>query len=160
PVPGAVPESGQELTYAMTVVDSNRHPSPLSMLMSIRVVPPPLPPSSLRSEISEKKIRISWEAPASEGKAQTLLYNLYRGEQAGELPEKPRNEKPLQQPFFEDEDFSFGKTYYYAARTVIEERGSRRESETSTVLDVSPTDVYPPSVPTGLAVSAENGVIK
>jgi fibronectin type 3 domain-containing protein len=160
PVPGRIPNQGQPFTYALTVVDAARHSSPLSQLVSIQMLPPPLPPSNLRSEISEKKIRLSWEPPASEGKDQTLLYNIYRSEEEGAFPAKPRNDKPLAQPFFEDEDFSFGKIYYYAATSLIEQEEATRESETSLVLQVKPVDLYPPTVPTGLSVSAENGVIK
>jgi len=160
PLPGAVPEKGQVLAYAMAVVDSGKHPSPLSSLVTIRVLPPPLPPSNLRSEVSEKRIRLRWEPPAAEGKEETALYNLYRAEAPGAFPERPRNEKPLPQPFFEDEDFIFGRTYHYVARSVIAEKTSARESEDSLPIQVTPADVYPPAVPTGLAVSAESGVIK
>jgi len=160
PLPGAVPEKGQVLTYAMAVVDSGKHPSPISSLVTIRVLPPPLPPSNLRTEVSEKRIRVNWEPPAAEGKEETALYNLYRAEAPGTFPERPRNEKPLPQPFFEDEDFAFGKTYQYVARSVIAGRMSSRESEDSLPVRVTPADVYPPAVPTGLAVSAESGVIK
>ena len=160
PLPGAVPDRGQDLTYAMVVVDSDRHASPLSSLITIRVLPPPLPPSNLKSEVSEKRIRLTWEPPAAEGKEEAPLYNLYRAEAPGASSERPRNEKPLPQPFFEDESFAFGKTYQYAVRSVIVEKGTSRESEDSLPLQVTPADVYPPAAPTGLAVSAEGGVIK
>jgi fibronectin type 3 domain-containing protein len=119
-----------------------------------------LPPSNLRSEISEKRIRLSWEPPASEAKAETVFYNLYRTEREGVFLDRPRNDKPLAQPLFEDEDFSFGRTYYYAASSLIVEKGASRESENSLAVQVVPVDVYAPAVPTGLAVSAEKGVIK
>ena len=160
PVEGAISDQGKDLAYAMTVVDADKRTSPLSSLISVRLMPPPLPPSLLRAEVSEKKIRINWEPPASEGKDEKALYNLYRGEETGVLGESPRNEKPLPQPFFEDEDFSFGKTLSYVARTVIVEEHSTRESEDSLPAKVNPVDVYPPEAPTGLAVSAESGVIK
>ncbi len=160
PLGAPPPETGRDLTYALTVVDAEKRSSPLSPLVSIRLLPSPLPPSLLREEVSEKKIRLSWEPPASQGKGETVLYNLYRSEEQGKFPEKPRNEKPLPQPFYDDENFSFGKTYTYVVRTVIEDKRSVRESENSAPLQVSPVDVYPPAVPTGLAVSAEGGVIK
>ena len=160
PLTGTVPEKGQELTYAMTVVDANKRSSPLSQLATVRMLPPPSPPSDLRFEISEKRIRLSWEPHATVAAAETVLYNLYRTEREGVFLEKPRNEKPLPQPFYEDEDFSFGKTYYFAASSLIVDKGAMRESENSPALRVSPVDVYPPAVPTGLAVSAEKGVIK
>ena len=160
PVSGAVPDRGQDFTYAILAVDSDKHASPLSPLVTIRILPPPLPPSNLRSEVSEKRIRLVWEPPAAEGKEEGTLYNLYRAEAPGIFPERSRNEKPQPQPFFEDEDFSFGKTYHYVVRSVIVEKGSSRESEDSLPLQVTPADVYPPAVPTGLAVSAESRVIK
>ena len=160
PLGAPPPETGRDLTYALTVVDAEKRSSPLSQLVSIRLLPPPLPPSLLREEVSEKKIRLSWEPPASQGKGETFLYNLYRSEEQGGLPEKAQNEKPLPQPFFDDSDFSFGKNYTYVVRTVVVEKGSVRESEDSLPLKVSPVDVYAPAAPTGLAVSAEGDVIK
>jgi hypothetical protein len=160
PVPGAIPEQGQDLTYAMVVVDAEKHASPLSLRKALRILPPPLPPSNLQSDVAEKRIRVAWEPPAAEGKEETALYNLYRTEAPGALPGRLRNEKPLPQPFFEDEDFAFGTTYTYVARSVIVEKDSSRESEDSLPLQVTPKDIYPPGVPTGLAVSAESGVIK
>ena len=160
PVAGAIPEQGQDLTYAMAIVDAEKHASPLSSRIPLRLLPPPLPPSNLQSDVAERRIRVAWEPPAAEGKEETALYNLYRSEAPGAVPERPRNERPLPQPFFEDEDFAFGTTYTYVARSVIVETDSSRESEDSLPLQVTPKDIYPPGAPTGLAVSAESGVIK
>jgi hypothetical protein len=159
PLAAAVPEKGRDVTYAMTVVDVEKHSSPLSSRVTIRVLPPPLPPANLRSEVSEKRIRISWEPPARAAQPETIFYNLYRTEAEGALPEKSRNEKPIQQPFFDDEEFAFGKSYTYVVRSVLSEK-TPVESRDSTALSVTPQDVYPPAPPTGLAVSAENGTIK
>jgi hypothetical protein len=159
PFPGGAPEKGQELTYAVTVVDSDRRSSPLSQLVPLHWMPPPLPPSNLRSELSEKKIRLSWEPPAAV-KNEVIHFNLYRSERQDSFPDRPQNDKPLPQPFFDDEIFSFGTIYYYMVTSVEVDRGVIRESEGSLVVPVSPVDIYPPAVPTGLAVSAENGVIK
>jgi hypothetical protein len=159
PLTVAIPEKGREVTYAMTVVDVEKHSSPLSSLVTLRILPPPLPPANVTSEVSERKIRISWEPPARAADQETILYNLYRTEAAGAIPERPRNEKPLQQPFYDDEEFLFGKSYTYVVRSVMSGKAFV-ESRDSTLLSVTPQDVYPPAPPTGLAVSAENGTIK
>ncbi len=160
PVEGTLPAEGQEVTYAITVVDVEKRSSPLSPFAPIRLLPPPLPPSNLRAEYSEKRIRIQWEPPSSPEGSGEPAYNVYRSQTPGKLEAHPRNGKPLDRPFFEEEAFAFGNTYYYVVRTVAGDKPPLRESEDSVPLTVSPVDVYPPGIPTGVAVSAESGVIK
>jgi len=160
PVATANTENGSNLTYAMTVVDVVKRSSQLSRLTEIRVLSPPLPPSNLRAEMSEKHITIRWEPPSPQGGREPAGYNVYRAEREGRYPERPRNERPLTQLFFEEEGFEFDRTYSYVVRSVAGEPPRYRESEDSVPLAVNAHDVYPPAVPTGLAVSAEEGVMK
>src|SRR5262249_21580642 len=129
-----------------------------SALIVIRLLPPPPPPANPQVELFEKKIVLHWEPP--ESTHGTLLYNVYRSEGTAGAPAQSRNEKPLSQPSFEETGFAFGHSYFYRVRTVLVVQGASRESEDSTPIPVSPVDRYAPAVPTGLAVTAEEGVLK
>jgi len=160
PAPSLEATESRELTYAITVVDTEKRPSPLSPLTSIRVSRAPLAPSNLEAEPSATSIRLRWIPTSSQAGKEPYGYNVYRSEEGGPYPEHPLNERPLPQPTFDDEHAAFGRTYYYVVRTVVGEKPPYRESEDSPALKVTHMDLYPPAVPTGLAVSAEDGVMK
>jgi fibronectin type 3 domain-containing protein len=160
PTEGSIPQGGKDLTYALTAVDAENRSSPLSQFAAIRVMPPPEPPLNLKAELSEKSIRLSWEAPQPQAGGEATLYNVYRSEGEGPYPDNPRNDHPLTTLFFEETSFTFGTHYSYVVRSVLVSGASSRESVDSSALEVDPRDVYAPAAPTGLAVSAEGGVMK
>ena len=160
PVDGPIPKGGKDLTYAMIAVDAENRSSSLSPFAAIRILPPPEPPVDLKAELSEKSIRLSWEAPQASGEGEAPLYNVYRSELDGVFLEPPRNALPLKALLFEETSFSFGKHYSYVVRSVLVSGKSSRESVNSAALAVDPRDVYAPAAPTGFAVSAEGGVLK
>ena len=160
PLDGPIPQGGKDLTYALTAVDAENRSSPLSPFAAIRVLPPPQPPVNLKAELSEKSIRLSWESPPAQVEGETPLYNVYRSEVEGLYQDPPRNDRPLSTLFFEETSFTFGTHYSYVVRSVLVSGASSRESVNSSTLEVDPRDVYAPAAPTGLAVSAEAGVLK
>jgi len=160
PLAGPIPEGGKDLTYAVTVVDTEKRSSPLSAFAAIRILPPPLPPANLKKELMEKRIRLSWEPPPPQAQKETPLYNVYRSELEGVYPDPPRNQRPLSLPLFEETDFAYGRTYYYVIRSALVSGASSRESENSVSLQVLHRDIYAPAPPTGFAVSAERGAVK
>jgi hypothetical protein len=160
PLGGEIPDAGKDLTYALTAVDVEKRSSPLSSFATLRLLPPPPPPGNLQAELSEKAIRLVWEAPPPQAQEISVLFNVYRSEHEGFFLDPPRNSQPLAQPVFEETDFVFGKDYFYSVRSVAVSGKASRESEGSASLKVSPKDVYAPVAPTGFAVSAEGAVIK
>lgn len=122
--------------------------SEISNLVSVRPEILPLPPSGLRAEVEEYRISLSWEPPKSgqDGRplAEKVFYNLYR-EEAGEL--RLLNDQPLTRTRFEDLNFSFGLTYRYLVRSVVDRGGEYRESADSEILEVKAADVFPPATP-------------
>jgi len=160
PLTGLIPEGGKEFTYALTAVDAEKRSAPLSSFAAIRIFPPPLPPGNLKAELAEKSIHLFWEPPSPQAQNEGPLYNVYRSEKEGLFLDRPRNDRPLSQPLFEETDFVFGRDYYYVVRSVVASGSASRESENSSPLRVSPRDVYAPAAPTGFAVSAEGNVVK
>src|SRR5262245_31756795 len=78
PLKGEIPEAGKDLTYALTAVDIEKRSSPLSSFAALRLLPPPSPPGNLRSELSEKAVRLFWEAPPPQAQEISVLFNVYR----------------------------------------------------------------------------------
>ncbi|MCI0568807.1 MAG: hypothetical protein L0Z52_11590 [Acidobacteria bacterium] len=160
PLEGPIPQAGKDLTYALTAVDAEKRSSLLSPFAAIRILPPPQPPVNLKAELSEKNIRLSWEAPPPLAEGDAPLYNVYRSEVEGVFLDPPRNALPLTTLLFEETSFTFGKHYSYVVRSVLVSGKSSRESVNSAALGVDPRDVYAPAAPSGFAVSAEAGVLK
>jgi hypothetical protein len=160
PLEGPIPKGGKDLTYALVAVDAENRSSLLSPFAAIRILPPPEPPVNLKAELSEKSIRLSWEAPPSLAEGEAPLYNVYRSEVDGVFLDPPRNAAPLTALLFEEASFSFGEHYSYVVRSVLVSGKSGRESVNSAALGIDPLDVYAPAAPTGFAVSAEGGVLK
>jgi hypothetical protein len=160
PLAGSIPDAGKDLTYAMTAMDAEKRSSPLSSFAAIRIFPPPLPPGNLKAEISEKSIHLTGEPPPPQSQKEAPSYNVYRSVGKEPFPDRPRNDKPLSQPVFEETEFAFGREYGYVVRSVLISGAASRESENSETLALNPVDVYAPSTPTGFAVSAEGSEMK
>ena len=160
PLGGEIPQAGKDLTYALTAVDIEKRSSPLSSFATLRLLPPPMPPANMRSELSENAIRLFWEPPPPQAQEITVQFNVYRSETEGLFLDPPRNPQPLAESSFEDTEFAFAKDYFYSVRSVAVSGKASRESEGSASIKVSPKDVYAPAAPTGFAVSAEGNVIK
>ncbi|MCI0658740.1 MAG: hypothetical protein L0170_16935, partial [Acidobacteria bacterium] len=160
PLEGPIPKGGKDLTYALVAVDAENRSSLLSPFAAIRILPPPEPPVNLKAELSEKSIRLSWEAPPGPAEGEAPLYNVYRSEVDGIFLDPPRNTVPLTALLFEETSFAFGKHYSYVVRSVLVSGKSARESVNSAALGIDPRDLYAPAAPTGFAVSAEGGVLK
>jgi len=134
--------------------------SEISNLVAVKPEILPLPPSGLRAEVGESMISLSWEMPGAnlDGRpiADRIFYNLYRSE-GGEF--RLINDQPLTQTRFEDLNFSFGLTYRYLVRSVVDCGGEYRESADSEILEVKAVDVFPPAPPSEVrALSGSEGV--
>lgn len=134
--------------------------SEISNLVEIQPEVLPAAPSGLRAEVSEERILLSWEAPASnlDGRPLTekIYYNLYRVED-GDF--RLLNSLPLEETAFADRDFSFGRTYRYLVRAAVVREGEVREGADPDILEVRAEDVFPPGAPEDIrSVSGEEGV--
>lgn len=115
-------------------------------------------PTSLSYEVKEDAIQIKWDVPKEnvDGSkpANVLGFNIYRGDKANETP-NIINRSPVQDSFFDDKSFEFGKNYQYFVRTIsLGNDGEPIESLDSNVIEVKPIDTFPPSPPTALTIAA------
>ncbi len=158
-----------------------------SQRLGVPLVPPLGAPGPVTFTLGEKAVSLAWTAPSGipgpvqQPAGETALrstsrglsarvavaYNVYDvpapGTAAGPAPAlampTPLNDKPLDEPAFEDTTFEFGKQRCYAVRAVETIGNGAIEGDPSPVACVTPGDVFPPPAPTSLAaVASENAI--
>jgi len=131
--------------------------------VSLVPIPVPLPPVLLPAVVTQDTVRLEWDPPAEnfDGSkpARILGYNVYRSTDSQDLPETPLNQRPLQQPEYDDHDFEFDKSYTYAVSAVASEMSPFAESSPSKPLSIMPRDTFPPGIPMNLDAIAESSAI-
>ncbi|MGB9907634.1 MAG: fibronectin type III domain-containing protein [Candidatus Saccharicenans sp.] len=151
---------GRKFLFGLQVRGKKGGWSEISNLVEIQPDVLPSAPVSLRAEVSQDRILLCWQAPASHLDGQPLTekiyYNLYRAENGDFILLTPR---PLEETIFADRDFSFGRSYRYLVRAAKVRGGELREGADSEILEVKAEDVFPPEAPDGVrAVLGEEGV--
>lgn len=161
-VPEGKDRFGKPLALAVRVRDARKKRlSEFSPAATVTYVLVPGPPADLRAAAAENRVELRWAAPAAniDGSAPAALkgYNVYRAE-AGGSPVR-LNAKPFPERAFDDTDFVFGKTYTYLVRASAGGEEPYAESADSPIAVVTPVDVFPPAVPTGLTAAEGGNVI-
>jgi hypothetical protein len=137
--------------YSVLFVNNKHQSTGLSNRVSIKPVPLPPPPGELAVEGTQNYIRLRWRAPSenTDGSRPPRIagYNIYRTEVAGKFPPTPLNPVPVQSTEFQDRDFHFGTTYYYAVTTVGDIQKPYPESLPSDAIAITAKDVFPPAPP-------------
>jgi hypothetical protein len=137
--------------YAVLFINNKNQSAGLSNQLVITPVPIPFAPAGLTAEVTEHSIRLKWTAPSTnmdESKPPRIAgYSIYRSEEPNRFPPTPINSDPVQTPEFEDLNFGFDTTYYYAVSTVGSLQNPRAESLLSDVISVVSRDVFPPAPP-------------
>jgi len=148
------------LTFSVRVRDLKKRVSGFAVPSSLEALTPPFPPRNVRGVVFEDHIQVSWESPEQASKeapsSKTAGFNVYKLD--GENPTSPLNSAPLKTTEFRDKDFSFGRTYRYFVRAVLETTPPV-ESEDSETAEVIAKDVFPPAPPFGLTAIGGPGFI-
>jgi hypothetical protein len=148
------------LTFSLRVRDWKKRASAFAAPASLGAMTPPVPPRNVRAAVLEAYIRVSWENPEQADKeatpAKTVVYNVYRSDEG--TPASRLNSSLLKAPEFRDKDFSFGRTYRYFVRAVLES-APLVESENSETADVIAKDIFPPDPPSGVMTIGGLGFI-
>jgi predicted phage tail protein len=87
--------------------------------------------------------------------ARIMGYAVYRSDDPSASPAAPVNAQMLQQPEYEDRNFEFDKTYYYAVSIIANDKEPNAVSFRSKALAVTPRDTFPPGAPGNLQAVAE-----
>jgi hypothetical protein len=153
----------QRIRYVVRFVNKKNQAAGLSNQVQIAPVPIPPPPEDLSAEVTEDFIRLKWvEPPANMDGSQPARiagYNIYRSDDAGKLPATKINSDPVLKPEYEDRNFQFGKTYYYAVGTIGSTQHPYAESLPSKTYAASARDIFPPEPPADFNALLDNGIV-
>lgn len=165
---------GATYAYLVRTRVSSKRASPDSNVATARVFPVPQPISSVRCQVTETAVNLTWPVPTLTS-ASVLLsaisgYHVYRGEIDPHAPPPMSKDfstthwvaplalrGPSTTNSYSDGQFEFGKTYVYVVRTVIPAEGDEIESDNSEPVTLTPLDTFPPAAPQGLVAAVLPG---
>jgi hypothetical protein len=149
--------------YAVRFVNKKKQSAGLSNQVLVAPIPIPPAPSGVKTEVSQREIRVLWESPAENLDGSTppriLGYNVYRTEDPKKFPPAPMNADLLQRQEFDDRTFEFDKTYYYAISIVASREKPYAETKVSGPAQVTPRDTFPPGAPENLNSVVTDGTV-
>lgn len=137
PVTGFV---GKDLMVRVRLVNFKGHASDWSNEVTLAVVAPVAPPSGVTAASDPSGVKVSWTASGA------THFRVYR--------RSPTDKEPVlagesDAPEYIDKTAEFGKTYVYSVQAV----NGTAQSEVATAEPVTPKDIFPPGVPSGVTVS-------
>ena len=159
--------AAQEMVYMVRARSSRKRASADSNVVSVRVLPVPVPPAGIHALVTESAIEVSWLAPAEGTSAGAVVgYRVYRAAIPADATLPPDFTDisqlhlaggldligPAPSTSFRDTQFTFGVTYVYVVRSVGGAEGQSVESGDSKPIIVTPKDVFPPAAPQGLII--------
>jgi fibronectin type 3 domain-containing protein len=110
----------------------------------------------------EKALELRWSPPSRshrEGAPPAVsAYRVYRSRTGEPGSFRVRGETEL--PTYVEADFQFGNTYFFKVRAVLRQSGQVAESEDSSIVEVTPRDIFPPLPPTGLTALYTGGAVE
>jgi hypothetical protein len=132
---------GKEVLLAVRVGNARGRMSAWSNFVILSVEQPLAKPANLRAEAVVQGVRLTWIAPNQSS------FRIYR--KAGEEKEPSLLASP-DKPEYVDATTEYGKAYAYYVQAVHE----KTESDVLGPESITPKDIFPPAIPTGLNVSA------
>jgi hypothetical protein len=158
-------QQGSVLSFAVVTFTHGfrghmRRSSP-SNVVSAALLDVTQPVANLEAKTSQTELRLTWDKPTE------TLTGLPPEHVSGYRVYQSATGKPGSFQFlgtaasnhFEDTNFQFGTQYFFRVSAVTTLNGATAESEPSAPVSLTPRDVFPPPVPTGLtAVNAAGAV--
>jgi hypothetical protein len=157
--------TGSSVAYKVRTRSSKARASEDSNIITARIYPAPDAPRDVQVEVTETALVLHWAESAMVTGASSLAYRVYRAdiETGQEIPPRDVSQAKLKTPLelagsspstnFRDSHFEFGTPYLYTVRSVAQFGGDLVESADSSPALVTPRDVFPPAVPTGLEIT-------
>jgi hypothetical protein len=137
---------GQEVVIGVRVINPKGRPSGWSNLVSMRIAAPVPTPSDVAARSDPRGARITWSSPEHS-------FRIFRkGPGDKEAVQAGTSDKPE----YVDATAQYGTTYEYSVQALA----GAAESEMTGPVAVTPRDVFPPAVPSGLSAIAGIGAIE
>jgi hypothetical protein len=140
--------AGQDVVIGVRAAARKGRYGEWSNVVRLRVVAPLGAPADLKAEPAPQGVRLSWR-PAEP--VPGLAWRVYR--------RAPGQKEPVllgraEQPQFIDISTQYGQLYEYEVQSVLKAGDAEAESDMSRPSAVTPTDTFPPAVPSSLAATA------
>lgn len=168
PPPPAGPQVLTRL-YVVQGVSAKGRPGPASARVEIPLLaaPGPARPGATPPTWDATSVTVTWQPPASASdEVPGVLYNVYAAPAAGSAAAAipitapaPLNPKPLEVTTFVHEGAAPGTEQCFVVRSVATIGTAMVESDPSSPICVTPTDVFPPAAPKNLQAVGSAGVI-
>ncbi len=129
---------GKEVVIAARAAGPKGRLSSWSNLVVLQVEPPVAQPQDLKAQVILAGVLLSWRGSAPR-------FRVYRAEK--DQPFVPLADPAL--PEYIDGTAQFGVTYRY----VVQALNGKAQSEASAPVAITPADVFPPAVPSGLTAA-------
>jgi hypothetical protein len=150
----------KKYTFGVRVKDKKRYSS-FSVLVSLKPMVLPLPPTEVAAAVFPDWIEITWKPPLENrdqsSPANVKGYNIYRSEDEAE-PQR-LNARLIEREKYVDRTFGFGQTYRYFVRASATDISPYLESEDSEGMTILAKDTFAPESPKGLISVAGQDVL-
>jgi hypothetical protein len=136
----ALPWVGKEILLGVKVFGPNHRDAGWSNLAVVTVVPPLPKPGNIKAEAVAQGVRVTWRGAAGP-------YKVFR-QAEGEKDYAPA--ATVETAEWLDGATEYGKQYRYIVQATQKAGDSEAQSDLSDAAEVTPVDMFPPSVPGGL----------
>jgi len=109
--------------------------------INVPIVPPLPTPEGLAPKDAPDAVRLDWHAAAGQ-------FRVFR---SSATDPDWKQIGVTDKPFYVDSDITFGTAYQYQVQAIEKTGDTYAESEDSNTIAFTPTDRFPPAVPTGLS---------
>jgi len=138
--------TGKDMVFGVRPSNVKGRKAEWSNLVSLRVQPPLSVPAGLRAGATASGVRLTWSGSEPS----------YRVLRKGPDEQKPSVLAVTDKPEYLDATAQFDRTYEY----IVQGLRDKVESEISGPVSITPKDIFPPAVPSGLTVVAGIGTIE
>lgn len=138
---------GKDEVVAVRLANEKGRFSDWSNVLTVSIEQPLATPSNFKAEPAPQGVQLSWTAPGS------TKFNIYRKTEEEKTPTLLASSD---QPSYLDTTAEFEKTYEY----YLEGAHDKTVTEVAGPVNITPRDIFPPAVPTGLTASAGVGAVE
>jgi hypothetical protein len=160
---------GAHALYIVRTRTSPKKESADSNVAALHIEPAAQAITDLQTQVTHQGVVLNWTTAQKDlvGSVPPVSsYRIYRSEPASQVQatslEPPKQNIPANSPFvrigdaatppFRDAQVTFGNTYTYSVRSVVQYPDVQLESADSNLATVTPRDTFPPAAPQGVEV--------
>ena len=141
---------GKDVVIAVKILSDKDRTAGWSNQVVLSVVPPLAPPAGLHQQAVAEGVRLTWQGDSP-------MYRVFR---RADDDENSVTLAETDQRTYTDTTIEYLKTYHYSVEGFRAAGDVRASSDRTPEVEITPKDIWPPPVPTGLAAIASPGRIE